>query len=73
MFILYGLILEAGENLFRDFWCLFSISFVSFSVRNYLKKSEPTPGRTRAGLRPGGLFKPTPPSCRSPPARPPKP
>ena len=45
MFSLCGLILEAGENLFRDFLSPFSISFVSFSARNYLKKtSEPTYG-----------------------------
>ena len=30
MFILSGLILEAGENLFRDFWSPFSISFYFF-------------------------------------------
>ena len=39
MLILSGLFLEDGENLFRDFWSPFSISFLSFSARpNYLKK-----------------------------------
>ena len=38
MFILSGLILEAGENLFRDFWSLFGVSFNRFSAHNYLKK-----------------------------------
>ena len=34
-----GLFLEDGENLFRDFWCPFSISFLTFSARpNYFKK-----------------------------------
>ena len=51
MFTLCGLILEAGENVFRDFWSQFSIYFLTFSARlNYLKKGQPTPGRTRAGL-----------------------
>ena len=51
MFILSGLILEAGENLFRDFWSLFGIYFNYFSARNYLKKTKPTMGRNRSGLR----------------------
>ena len=58
MFILCGLILEAGENLFRDFWSPFSISFVCFSARNYLKK-------TRTALRAvpeGSLYKAADPS-----------
>ena len=54
MFILSGLILEVGENLFRDFWSPFSISFIYFYARNYLKKREPTLGRVRPGLRPAG-------------------
>ena len=37
MFILFGLILEVGKNLFRDFWSQFSISFTCFSARNYKK------------------------------------
>ena len=53
MFTLSGLILEAREKLFRDFWSPFSISFYFSSERNYLKKTKPTVGRTRAGLRPG--------------------
>ena len=55
MFTLSGLILETRENLFRDFWSPFSISFYFSSERNYLKKTKPTMGRTRAGLRPGRL------------------
>ena len=51
MFTLCGLILEARENLFRNFWSPFSISFYFSSERN--KKNEPTSGRTRAGHRPG--------------------
>ena len=42
MFILCGLILEAGENLFRDFWSPFSISFLFF-FRAYLKKKRNRP------------------------------
>ena len=39
MFILSGLFLEDGENLFWDFWSSFSISFLTFSARpNYFKK-----------------------------------
>ena len=39
MFILCSLILEARENLFRDFWSPFSIPFVFFlSVTLFLKK-----------------------------------
>ena len=53
MFTLSGLILETRENLFRDFWSPFSISFYFSSKRNYLKKMKPTMGRTQAGLRPG--------------------
>ena len=40
MFTLSGLILEARENLFRDFWSPFSISFYFSSERNYLKKTR---------------------------------
>ena len=56
MFILCGLILEAGENLFRDFWSPFSISFYFSSARNYLKKREPPLCRARAGLRSGARY-----------------
>ena len=51
MFTLCGLILEARENLFRDFWSPLCISFNRFSARNYLKKTKPTMGRNRSGLR----------------------
>ena len=62
MFTLSGLFLEDGENLFRDFWSPFSISFLSFSARrNYLKKVKPTLGRTRAGLHPKPSPAPLPP------------
>ena len=73
MFTLSGRFLEDGENLFQDFWSPFSISFICFSARYYLKKREPTSGRTRAGLRPGGLYKPLPAEPRSPSARAPPP
>ena len=57
MFTLCGLILEARENLFRNFSSPFSISFYFSSERNYLKKTaEPTMGRTRPGLRLAGAF-----------------
>ena len=55
MFTLSDLILEARENLFRDIWSLFSISFYFSSERNK-KNAEPTMGRTRPGHRwPGPL------------------
>ena len=38
MFTLSGRFLEDGENLFQDFWSQFSIYFIRFSERNYLKK-----------------------------------
>ena len=52
MFTLSAILLEDCENLFHDFWIPFSISFICFSTRNYLKKREPTLGRIRPGLRP---------------------
>ena len=68
MFTLSGLFLEDGEKLFQDFWSLFSISFLSFSARwNYLKKSEPTPGRNRPGLL-GPAFKARETEARASPA-----
>ena len=42
MFILSGLILEVRENLFRDFWSWFSISFICFSAHNVFLKKKPT-------------------------------
>ena len=68
MFTLCGLILEAQENLFRDFWSPFSISFYLFSERNYLKKTQPTTGRIRPGLRRPRLYKPPPQPEESPAA-----
>ena len=38
MFTLSGLLLEDGENLFRDFWRPFSIYFWRFSAWNLFKK-----------------------------------
>ena len=76
MFTLSGLILETRENIFRDFWSLFSISFYFSSERNYLKKTKPTMGRTRVGLRPGApLYSaaPEPPAHTSPAPDPPDP
>ena len=52
MFILSGLILEVGEYLFRDFWSSFSISFVCFSARIYLRTTKPTMGRVLYKSRP---------------------
>ena len=76
MFTLCGLILEARENLFRDFWSLFSISFYFSSVRNYFKK-------TRTDLRavsdrdsgPPRLYKPggSQPEAQPPPSNPSRP
>ena len=63
MFTLSGLILEARENLFRDFWSPFSISFYFSSERNYFKKRGNRPaGRVRLGLpaRRGFISRPTP-------------
>ena len=73
MFILCGLILEAGENLFRDFWSPFSISFYFSSERNY-KKNEtdlgPCPNRILSVLRP---YKPPMPARAAIPPAPPNP
>ena len=50
MFTLSDIFLEDRENLFRDFWSLFSISFIFFSARNiFFKESQPTLGRIRPG------------------------
>ena len=67
MFILSDLILEAGQNLFRDFWSPFSISFYFSSARNYLKKRAPPLGRARAGLRSGAAYIKRHPRRPSPP------
>ena len=40
MFTLCGLTLEARENLFRNFWSPFSISFYFSSERNKLKNTN---------------------------------
>ena len=70
MFTLSGLFLEDGENLFRDFWSLFSISFLSFYARqNYFKKSQTDLGPFSARTLRAGPLKA---AARSPPA-PPKP
>ena len=54
MFTFSGLILEARENLFRDFWSPFSISSYFSSER---KKTQPTSGCNRPKLsRPGGFI-----------------
>ena len=71
MFTLSGLILETRENLFRDFWSTFSISFYFSSEWNYLKKTRnrlcAVLGQDTAGR---GLYKPPP---RGPKAQPPQP
>ena len=76
MFILSGLILEDGENVFREFWSPFSISFYFSFAQNYLKKTRNRPtGRARAGLRSGGtIYSATPaPEAQPPLAHPRKP
>ena len=62
MFTLCGLILEARENLFQNFWSPFSISFYFSSTRNN-KKNEPTygPCPTRTLARLGNMSRPSPP------------
>ena len=74
MFILSGLLLEVGENLFRDFWSPFSISFICFSARNYLKNANrpwavfgqdsARPGLYKA--RPRGPISPRRPAAENP-------
>ena len=46
--LLSAIFLEDEENLFQDFWSLFSISFLCFSARNYLKKVN-RPSRAVSG------------------------
>ena len=71
MFTLSGLILGTRQNLFRDFWSPFSISFYFSSEWNYLKKNaEPTLGRTRPGLPGRGLYKSPPRGERGQPPSP---
>ena len=66
MFTLSGLILEARENLFRDFWSLFSISFYFSSEQ----KNATDYGLYSARTPPGrGLYKP---GQASPKAQPPR-
>ena len=69
MFTFSGLILETRENLFRDFWSQFSISFYFSSERN-LKKTRnrlwAVLGQDTAGR---GLYK-APPQRESPAAQP---
>ena len=68
MFTLSGLILEARENLFRDFWSPFSISFYFFFFR--AKKNGTDYGPYSARTPPGrGLYKP---GQASPKAQPPR-
>ena len=56
MFTLSGLILEARENLFSDFWSPFSIYFIFFSSKR--KKSGTDYGPYSARTPPGrGLYK----------------
>ena len=54
MFILCGMILEAGKNLFRDFWSPFSIPF--FPARNNLKKERTDYGPCLARTPRGGFI-----------------
>ena len=56
MFTLSGLILETRQNLFRDFWSPFSISFYFSSERN-LKKTRTDYGAYSTWTPPaGGLY-----------------
>ena len=56
MFTLSGLILETRQNLFRDFWSPFSISFYFSSERN-LKKTRTDYGPYSAWTTPAeGLY-----------------
>ena len=68
MFTLCGLILEARENLFRDFWSRFSISFYFSSERNYLKKNETDLGPYPSGTPPGAPLYSAAPEPQPPPA-----
>ena len=73
MFTLCGLILEARENLFRNFWSPFNISFYFSSARNLKKTRTDLRAVSDRDTGPGRLYKPGQPT-RANPSRPsPKP
>ena len=69
MFTLCGLILEARENLFRNFWSPFSISFYFSSERNNKKTNRlrAVPERDTARGQPLNSAAPSRPSPSAPP------
>ena len=70
MFTLCGLILEARENLFQNFWSPFSISFHFSSERNNLKKMNrlrAVPERDTTRGQPLNSAAPSRPSPSAPP------
>ena len=68
MFTLCGLILEARENLFRNFWSLFSISFYFSSERNKkTNRLRAVPERDTARGQPLNSAAPSRPSPSAPP------
>ena len=71
MFILSGLFVEDGENLFREFWSPFGISFLFLHVR-IIKKKETDFGPYPSGTPRAGPYKPPPPVPPAHPAVPPE-
>ena len=69
MFTLCGLILEARENLFRNFGVRLVFLFI-FLPSGIIKKNEPTSGRTRADTARGQPLNSVAPSRPSPSAPP---
>ena len=68
MFTLCGLILEARENLFRNFWSPFSISFYFSSERNKkTNRLRAVPERDTARGQPLNSAAPSRPSPSAPP------
>ena len=68
MFTLCGLILEARENLFRNFWSPFSIYFYFSSERNKKKnRLRAVPERDTARGQPLNSAAPSRPSPSAPP------
>ena len=73
MFTLSAILLEDRENLFQDFWTLFSISFICFSVSGFFLKvhrpnrAVPEPDTARLAFKGRG---PKPVTPRAPPRNP---
>ena len=78
MFTLSAILLEDRENLFQDFWTLFSISFICFSMLGFILKKIRTDltGRVHPGhyarrpLKPARDGRPSPPSVVAVPPSP---